>query len=422
MMRRILLLLFVIGLTASTTVMAGMSTSKVRKETRFLTDKMAYELSLSTPQYNDVYEINYDFIYSVRNIMDYVVRGEEWALDDYYEALDIRNDDLRWVMSDAQYRRFLGAEYFYRPIYVNGGRWNFRVYVNYPNRSLFYFGVPYHYRTYCGAHYRPHIHHVSFYRGRYTNFNHYATPHRVRDQRVFHSYRRSDFGSVRFRPNTSTRPHNAPTRPGVGRPGKPSRPNTPSRPGNSSRPRPGSDHKPSGRPSNTDRPSGRPSNTDRPSGRPSNTDRPSTRPSTPSRNDKPNKETTPGRTPSRRPETTTGSSNSSRRPSSGSTSTGSSRGNSTSNSSTVRQGSSSSSRNSDRSNSSSSRGSSSSRSNSPSRSNSSGRSTSTQSSSSSSRGNVSTRQPEKRSSSESSRSNSSRSSSRSSDRENGSRR
>ena len=205
-MKRILFLLFAVGLTANMTVMAGMSTSKVRKETRFLTDKMAYELSLSTQQYNDAYEINYDFIYSVRNIMDYVARGYEWALDDYYEALDIRNDDLRWVLSDAQYRRFLGAEYFYRPIYVTGGKWSFRVYVNYPNRSLFYFGVPYHYRTYCGAHYRPHFHHVSYYRGRYTNFNHYSAPHRVRDQRVFHSYRRSDFGSVRFRPNTSTRP------------------------------------------------------------------------------------------------------------------------------------------------------------------------------------------------------------------------
>lgn len=114
-------LLFAVGLTANMTVMAGMSTSKVRKETRFLTDKMAYELSLSTQQYNDAYEINYDFIYSVRNIMDYVARGYEWALDDYYEALDIRNDDLRWVLSDAQYRRFLGAGYFYRPIYVTGG-------------------------------------------------------------------------------------------------------------------------------------------------------------------------------------------------------------------------------------------------------------------------------------------------------------
>lgn len=289
-MKRILFILLVV--TASTTVMAGMSTSKVRKETRFLTDKMAYELDLSNPQYNDVYEINYDFIYSLRNIMDYVVRGDEWALDDYYEALDIRNDDLRWVLSDGQYRRFLGADYFYRPIYVTGGRWNFRIYINYPNRSLFYFGVPYHYRTYCGAHYRPHIHHVSYYRGRYNNVVHYPTPYRVRDQRVFHSYRRSDFGSVRFRPNTSVRPHNAPARPGVsGRPGTSSRPNSSGRPGNSSRPRPESGH----RPSNSGRPSasGRPSTTERPS----SPSRPTTpgRPSTPSRDDKPNKETTPGR-------------------------------------------------------------------------------------------------------------------------------
>lgn len=46
-MKRILFILLVV--TASTTVMAGMSTSKVRKETRFLTDKMAYELDLNNP-------------------------------------------------------------------------------------------------------------------------------------------------------------------------------------------------------------------------------------------------------------------------------------------------------------------------------------------------------------------------------------
>lgn len=52
-MKRILFLLFAIGLGAGMTVMAGMSTSKIRKETRFLTDKMAYELNLTTQQYND---------------------------------------------------------------------------------------------------------------------------------------------------------------------------------------------------------------------------------------------------------------------------------------------------------------------------------------------------------------------------------
>ena len=56
-MKRILFLLFAIGLGAGMTVMAGMSTSKIRKETRFLTDKMAYELNLTTQQYNDAYEI-----------------------------------------------------------------------------------------------------------------------------------------------------------------------------------------------------------------------------------------------------------------------------------------------------------------------------------------------------------------------------
>lgn len=360
-MKRILFLLFAVGLSASMTVMAGMSTGKVRKETRFLTDKMAYELSLSTQQYNDAYEINYDFIYSVRNIMDYVARGYEWALDDYYEALDIRNDDLRWVLSDVQYRRFMGADYFYRPIYVTGGRWSFRVYVNYPNRNLFYFGVPSHYRTYCGAHYRPYIHHTSYYRGRYTDFHHYSTPHRVRDQRVYHSYRRSDFGSVHFRPNSSTRPHNAPTRPGVA-----------VRPGNS------------------------------------------TRPSNPSGNRRPNKDVVPDRnnnrgegSSNRRPETNSGSSNSGRRPASGNSATSGSNRESgrTNSSSTV-----SSSRRSESS--------SSGRNNSSERNN---RSSSRRNNSSSSRSNVSSGQTERRSSSGSTRSNSS-SSSRSSERSNGSRR
>ena len=127
-MKRIILILFAIGITAMSSVsMAAMSNSRVRKETRFLTDKMAYELNLNTAQYNDVYEINFDFIYSIRYLMDDVIRGYEWALDDYYNYLDVRNDDLRWVLSDAQYRRFLQADYFYRPIYASGGGWNFRV-------------------------------------------------------------------------------------------------------------------------------------------------------------------------------------------------------------------------------------------------------------------------------------------------------
>lgn len=325
-MKRLQYLLIAIGLVVSSSAMASMSTSKIRSEARFLTDKMAYEMSLTTSQYNDIYEINYDFINSVGNIMDYVVRGEEWAMDDYYEALDVRNDDLRWILSDGQYRRFMGADYFYRPIYVNGGRWSFRIYINYPNRRLFYFGTPHHYKTYCGAHYRPHFHHVSYYRGRYPQGGHYPVPHRVRDERTYHTYRRSDFGSVHFRPNTSTRPNYAPTRPSApSRPGNSSRPNGSGRPNDSNRPggsnrpndfnrpdsnRPGNG-RPSSRPGNNEGSVTRPETTQRPSnsGRPSGTDRPSRpsveiRPSTenrpavenrPNRNDRPSGNDRPNR-------------------------------------------------------------------------------------------------------------------------------
>lgn len=183
--------------------MAAMSNSRIRKETRFLTDKMAYELNLSTGQYNDVYEINYDFIYSIRYLMDDVIRGEEWALDKYYRTLDIRNDDLRWVLTASQYRRFIGVDYFYRPVYASGGSWSFRIYIRYTNHNHFYFGKPYHYNSYCGGHYRTHYHN-SYYRGRYRH-DFYSGSHSIRDHRNYNTHRRSDFGSVTIRSNSGRR-------------------------------------------------------------------------------------------------------------------------------------------------------------------------------------------------------------------------
>ena len=238
-MKRIILILFAIGITAMSSVsMAAMSNSRVRKETRFLTDKMAYELNLNTAQYNDVYEINFDFIYSIRYLMDDVIRGYEWALDDYYNYLDVRNDDLRWVLSDAQYRRFLQADYFYRPIYASGGGWNFRVYITYTNRNYFYFPKPYHYRSYSGGHYRTHFHNVSYYRGRY-NHSYYRGDYSVRNDRVYHTNRRSDFtrpssrpGTTTTRPSVSTRPSTGTTRPSTGASTRPS--TTTTRPSNTS--------------------------------------------------------------------------------------------------------------------------------------------------------------------------------------------
>lgn len=209
-MKRMMIVLLAVGMAtvSCTTSMVAMSSNQLRQETRFLTDKMAYELNLSTRQYNDVYEINYDFIYSAQYLMDNVLRGESWAMDRYYNLLDVRNDDLRWVLSASQYRRFMGVDYFYRPIYANGNKWQFRVYVQYTNHNHYYYGKPPHYSSYKGAHYRTHYNNKSYYSGRYKH-DVYNGNYSVRNEKVYVTNRRSDFGSVTMRPNSDKPSSNA---------------------------------------------------------------------------------------------------------------------------------------------------------------------------------------------------------------------
>ena len=144
--------------------MGAMGMSKVRENARFLTDRMAYELKLTPMQYDDVYEVNFDFIDNVRHIMDDVVRGYDHAVDRYYQFLDYRNDDLRWILSASQYRRFMGVDYFYRPVYTTTSNWLFRIYKVYHDVKHFYFDKPHHYKTYKGGHYRTHYGNVSYYK------------------------------------------------------------------------------------------------------------------------------------------------------------------------------------------------------------------------------------------------------------------
>ena len=160
-------------LSMSLPVMGAMSISKMRQNARFLTDKMTYELKLSMMQYDDVYEVNYDFINNIRYIMDDVVRGYGYAVERYYEYLDIRNDDLRWILTNSQYRRFMDVDYFYRPIYTTQNNWLFRIYKIYLDKNLFHYGKPHHYKSYKGEHYRVHHNYVSFYKSNHKNkYNH----------------------------------------------------------------------------------------------------------------------------------------------------------------------------------------------------------------------------------------------------------
>ena len=63
----LLIVICMLGITIP--AMGAMSISKMRQNTRFLTDRMAYELKLTPRQYNDVYEVNYDFINNVRYLI-----------------------------------------------------------------------------------------------------------------------------------------------------------------------------------------------------------------------------------------------------------------------------------------------------------------------------------------------------------------
>ena len=240
-MKRYILLLFAIGITAMSSVsMAALSSSGVRRETRFLTDKMAYELNLNTAQYNDIYEINYDFIYNINRTMDYAVKGYAWAMDDYYDALDMRNDELRWVLSNSQYRRFMRLEYFYRPIYVARSNWSFRIYNNYVNRNQYFFPKPYHYSSSKGVNRRSNYNSNSYYKNRHKHDSYFNGNHSVRNNKVYQNNRRSDFGSVSVKPNSNTRPSNIKPSINTGSSARPSNNNNSNRPSNNNSTRPSS--------------------------------------------------------------------------------------------------------------------------------------------------------------------------------------
>ena len=94
---------------------AAMTYTEARNEALFLSDKMAYELGLTNAQYDAVYEINYDYFYSVNSRYD--VNGVYWSR---------RNLDLSYVLTAYQFNLYTTMDYFYRPL-----DWRPTVYVTY---------------------------------------------------------------------------------------------------------------------------------------------------------------------------------------------------------------------------------------------------------------------------------------------------
>lgn len=211
-MKRIVAL-FAVIIIGTTLCSAAMSRSRVRKEALYLTDKMGYELRLDSRQMDDVYEINYDFIYAVRSIMDDVLDGYEWAIDDFYDYLDVRNDDLRYVLTASQYRHFLQTEDFYRPIYQTTSGWAFRIHLRYVHPSLFFMARPTVYHSYAGHHYRTYHNNISFYMNHYHHHCYTGSflLRPVHNTIVVNHIHVNDFHHVNVIHNSHTRPANART-------------------------------------------------------------------------------------------------------------------------------------------------------------------------------------------------------------------
>ncbi len=135
------LILALVALFTITVSASAMSYEQARQQALFLTDKMAYELNLTDDQYEAAYEVNLDYLMGINNYDD--LYGTYWRQ---------RNMDLSYILLDWQYRAFLNASYFYRPLYWDGGYWHFSIYARYPRRDYFFFGRPHFYAVYRGGH------------------------------------------------------------------------------------------------------------------------------------------------------------------------------------------------------------------------------------------------------------------------------
>ena len=149
-MRRVLLsaVVALVALAAQ-----AMTYDEARKGALFLADKMAYELGLNEAQYEAVYEINFDYLMSVKSSKD--LKGT---------YLNRRNYDINFVLTPMQYSKFYKADYFYTPATWNNGV-VLKVYTRYPDRSKMFNARPRAYRFYRGEHGKKY-NNVSWYKGK----------------------------------------------------------------------------------------------------------------------------------------------------------------------------------------------------------------------------------------------------------------
>lgn len=136
-MKRVLLsFALFLGLSLS---VSAMSYEEARQQAWFLTDKMAYELNLTPEQYDRAYQVNLDYLMSIRTASD--CYGYYW---------NYRNADFRCILFDWQYTLYSTIEYFFRPVRWVSSAWYYPVF-DYYRRGYYYFSRPTVYVSYRGV-------------------------------------------------------------------------------------------------------------------------------------------------------------------------------------------------------------------------------------------------------------------------------
>lgn len=120
----------------------AMSYEEARQQAWFLTDKMAYELNLTTDQYDRAYEINLDYLMSINTASDCL--GSVW---------NYRDVDMRCILLDWQYNLYRTIDYFFRPIRWMSGGWYYPIATHY-RYGYYYFDCPSIYVSYRGGRWR----------------------------------------------------------------------------------------------------------------------------------------------------------------------------------------------------------------------------------------------------------------------------
>ncbi len=169
MIRRMTTLLMSLALGAMLISAKAIGLGDIRNNARFLTDRMVYELGLSPMQAEAVFEINYDFLTHVNPYLYDLAYNDPYAFETYYNYLNERNDDLRWVLSDSEYRRFMALNHYFRPIQVSNRSCLLSVYNIYTDRDYFYYDRPSVYYSYSGGHSRRHYNNSGYY---YRHYSH----------------------------------------------------------------------------------------------------------------------------------------------------------------------------------------------------------------------------------------------------------